>query len=82
MKLDKSKPYGENFGALTDGVKYIQGGMEFSFDGTCLTEEPKETGAHYEDMHHKTLKKLVEERGGEWSSKEDAIKWLEANDVS
>lgn len=36
---------------------------------------------NYDDMHWKQLKKLVEERGGEYISKEDAVLFLNAEPV-
>jgi len=95
--LDKKKPFGEIFGDCdVAGARYIQNGTHFDAKGKPIAKPvPKNfqkkpekitptkfPADDYDNMHHLSLKRLVESRGGTYKDKDSAVNWLKAHDVS
>ena len=85
MRFDPTQPYAEVIGI--PGARYEQHGRRFSPgghevrpDGTVAEpeEEPEDEapGDGYAALHWRALKALVEAAGGEWTNKEEALKFL------
>lgn len=85
MRFDPTQPYAEVIGIA--GAKYEQHGRRFSpgghevrTDGSVVEDEPEDeppqTGEGYAALHWRALKTLVEAAGGEWTNKEEALRFL------
>lgn len=80
--LDRSRPYAQVYGL--DGVYWHQDGRNFNFKGDPLDEhgrvvrdpEPVSQGDGMEAVHWRHLKAMVEQYGGEWTTKEAALSFL------
>lgn len=92
MRFDPTQPYAEVIGIA--GAKYEQNGRRFSPggfevlpDGRVVEDEPENAadeeapeGEGFSGMHWRHLKAMVEAAGGEWTNKEDALRFLGAKE--
>lgn len=79
--LDKKKNYGYVSGVVDGfpGARYFQDGKYFGPAGNDLGANGKPTTqntADYGALHWKQLKKLVEDKGGRYETREAAILFL------
>jgi hypothetical protein len=80
--IDWDKKYSK-VANINGGNYYLQDGVKFAMNGEPLPGE-KGSGAQppkeppLEEMHWTNLKKQVEAAGGEWTNKEDALAFLQA----
>lgn len=90
--MDRTRTYGRLADVVDAYPQawYRQDGHYFDRDGNQVDEvvkeiAPSETGTdiappaegeNYEQMHWKTLKVMVEDLGGDWTNKVDAIEFL------
>jgi len=85
--FDKNLSYGEVFGPVEGqpAARFCQNGSYYKNDGSpcnpeveSTVEEPVEPAV--EVMHWRTLRKKVEAAGGEYTDREEAVKFLEELD--
>ena len=83
-RFDDTMPYAEVCGI--PGVSFEQNGVFFTVaghevrDGIAVLDEDEPTASiasEFRSMHWKQLKALVETYGHDWSSKDDAVAFLE-----
>lgn len=59
MKLNKNMPYGEIFGTVENGAKYVQGGYEFDVNGDPLPGQ----GLHTNPAEDVTEEQMIDANG-------------------
>ena len=83
--IDWGRPYGEIRGMRS--IRYLQDGKYFNVEGEPVdvgpkpkTEDNQAPGDQYDEMSWGQLRKLVQDRGGEWINSAEARAWLRAED--
>jgi hypothetical protein len=82
-ELDRGRPYGTVCGGDLPWL-YEQDGLRFMADGRLYEQDKPEEAKPTQDfdtMHWKTLKKMIEDGGGQWVDRDHAIAELRRVDV-
>jgi len=75
IKFDESKPHSCTFGV--GGIQgYEQNGCSYDARKNLISAAQQDIAPDYAEMHWASLKKLVEEKGGDWTDKAAAVIFL------